>query len=771
MRTLRVLAVLTKRQLIDDGVYLLPAVFFFVVFVPAVVVAVLTGELTAPSSYTIAVFVAVPILICVGSCALGIAQTRADRISGVSGLLSTLPVAPSQVLCVRMAVGVFILLIALAPLAVAVAIVWQIVRPPAWLIRDWRAEVFSGMFLAALVSYGLGLSAGTKAHSLLRALTVMPLVLLLILLIVAKGFGWPLLSILLIILAALILASLRSRLPSCVALGAVGLLTVMFASLALFGGRFLSDAALTRSYSQMIEIGPCALLPSEERPSEDSSYPRVNVWRDNWPWGDDYLRGNLYQRHRALSLLCWPFMGSERILRHLGIAEFVRSRRRGYCCISSAGGSGTLIDYVHLSYVDGQLVHRHNGTRSLSPTFPWDWQRATEQYVGPNGVSEAPTRDIGRFRPMLIGASEFVSDDRWSWWPQRYDPNAFVLYETESRRFFSVDLEKGIVSMGPAPESQRDEPVRVGASLGPSSCRIDVHLPVLANGTQVVDFAESPCVPVVCESGRIELLDRGRLEIVGPASTLPRPRTFFGWGSRMPADLLAIEVALIGVDTSQQNGTIGGRRRGEYVGAVAVSVSRQGTSMSVAVFDRQGKMVQSRQEEPSGQREYMVSKYLFESLHPPILTLASFFTAYSFEAGATHRALFLMPNSFVALQRDRETNSIFQFLAALLFLVPALAFSGFLSWRVVRDAAVMGLSPRARWLWGLGTAAFGLPVYITYRLTRPRVALALCSNCGRGRRVDREVCHRCGGGWDVPALEPPVWRVADQPRQSFETAR
>ncbi|MCX5643376.1 MAG: hypothetical protein NTZ17_01635 [Phycisphaerae bacterium] len=184
--------------------------------------------------------------------------------------------------------------------------------------------------------------------------------------------------------------------------------------------------------------------------------------------------------------------------------------------------------------------------------------------------------------------------------------------------------------------------------------------------------------------------------------------------------------------------------------------------MSVAVFDRQGKMIESRQGKAGQRREYLVSKYIFESLHPPALTLASFFTAYSFEAGATHRAMFLMPNSFVALQRDRETKSVFQFLAALLFLLPALVLSGFLSWRVVRDAAVMGLPRRAwRW-WGLATFAFGVPVYIAYRLTRPRVALALCCNCGRGRRVDREVCHHCGGGWDVPVLAPPAWRVTSR---------
>ena len=158
---------------------------------------------------------------------------------------------------------------------------------------------------------------------------------------------------------------------------------------------------------------------------------------------------------------------------------------------------------------------------------------------------------------------------------------------------------------------------------------------------------------------------------------------------------------------------------------------------------------------------WLATKYLIESLHPPALTLASFFTAYSFEAGATHRALFLMPNSFVALQRDREASLFVQFLWALLFMVPALLFAGFLAWRVVRDAEVVGLSRRARWLWLLGTIAFGLPAYITYRVTRPRAALTRCRNCGEFRSVEMETCHRCGSGWDVPHLDAPRWRIVD----------
>ena len=139
MRTLRVLAILTKRQMIDNAAYLVPAVVFSLVFVPAVIVAVLTDELASPSAYAIAVFVTLPILICLGPCILGIAQVRTDQISGVSALLSTLPVRRSEVLCARLVVGICIILIALTPLAIACTILWQVIGPPAWLVRDWRA--------------------------------------------------------------------------------------------------------------------------------------------------------------------------------------------------------------------------------------------------------------------------------------------------------------------------------------------------------------------------------------------------------------------------------------------------------------------------------------------------------------------------------------------------------------------------------------------------------------------------------------------------------
>jgi len=185
---------------------------------------------------------------------------------------------------------------------------------------------------------------------------------------------------------------------------------------------------------------------------------------------------------------------------------------------------------------------------------------------------------------------------------------------------------------------------------------------------------------------------------------------------------------------------------------------------SVAVFDKDGNKIKTAHSKSTffdapGGPVSTITKYIFESLHPPVLTLASFFTAYSFEARSSHRALFLMPNSFVAMARDYEGNVFYMLLLVLLLMLPGILFAGLLGWRVERDAATIGLSRNTRRLWLAGTLVFGLAGYITYRLSRSKITLVTCANCGKQRRPDTSICHRCGSKWDVPELTPPAWRV------------
>ena len=139
------------------------------------------------------------------------------------------------------------------------------------------------------------------------------------------------------------------------------------------------------------------------------------------------------------------------------------------------------------------------------------------------------------------------------------------------------------------------------------------------------------------------------------------------------------------------------------------------------------------------------------------------YTASSFEAVEGHRGLFLLPQSFAALfARDPGDSVTLKFFVLLFIISPSIILGLLLAWRVKRDAVLIGLSSDVRKLWFIGTVAFGLPAYITYRLTRPKETLVTCENCGKLRRPDMITCHNCSSKWYVPELIAPTWRVKNR---------
>lgn len=387
-------------------------------------------------------------------------------------------------------------------------------------------------------------------------------------------------------------------------------------------------------------------------------------------------------------------------------------------------------------------LHRHfwQGRWSLSYDAPKGvFVRRSDRnalYAGSEAMAKDRTDGLGHFdSPVLCRV-------RW---------DEAVVFDRQHLRFYSLDFGAERVRCGPRLEEGTCERV-VGITSMPELgiCAVHGYYPS-AHGQDVLYGIDSSgaYVPIIDESGAVAVLDLRTWRLTPRAGHLPAPLTWSGLGSPKPRDLSHCDVEVI-VKRSEN----------EYAGLMTASLSRQHGSVAVAVFDRDGRTIGERR---SGVvfAPWLTSKYFVESLHPPVLALASFFTAYSFEAGATHRAIFLMPNSFVALQRDRQTNLFFQLLWALLFMVPGLLFAGFLGWRIVKDAGRIGLSRRSRRRWFLAALAFGLPAYITYRHSRPRVALLSCRNCGNLRRPDMDKCHHCHSEWDVPALNAPVWRVSD----------
>jgi hypothetical protein len=236
-----------------------------------------------------------------------------------------------------------------------------------------------------------------------------------------------------------------------------------------------------------------------------------------------------------------------------------------------------------------------------------------------------------------------------------------------------------------------------------------------------------------------------------------------------------------------------GRGQWVHAGTAVATLSRDATTARLEVFDPNGKRVamdytsfpqyvetangdirpgnsifsgRAAYFDLPGAQTATIARFLVESLHPPALLLLSYFTGPRSEATAGSRSLFMPADSFVAMKALSGRDSPDRGIVVFFLMVPALFVAGFLSERVARSADKLGLTRGSKKLWVLGTILFGLPIYLTYRLTRPKVTLVTCANCGLGRRPDMDKCHHCGSVWAVPELIPPTWRVHDEPEQT-----
>jgi hypothetical protein len=397
-------------------------------------------------------------------------------------------------------------------------------------------------------------------------------------------------------------------------------------------------------------------------------------------------------------------------------------------------------------------------------------KKPVDLYAGPNGISEVPDKKLGRFSSPLV--------DRM------YYGGRLTLYDKNSRRFFSIDFDEKKVAKGPQlSKNDIHKPVQIGSlEKRPYIMSLDLNPPLILYSEENAEERSLPAMQrmeftrdilyhsnkyllVLDETNRIYLLDRESLEFAGSAGYLAAPDTLFETQQRLGAkDLLSYQVYPVSFGPDQK-----------YMGIFTASLNREGTALALSVFDPNGHPIVSRQSglAQSGASSIKaiyfgvpwgpvltICKYALENLQPVVLSLASYFTANIFDAGSSHRGLFILPDSFVAMMgRYSEQNFITRFFNAICLILPSIALSILLAILVDKDASLIGLSDRERRLWKAGTIAFGITAYITYRLTKPKITLVTCQNCGKQRRPDMDRCHHCRSEWHVPELTPPSWRV------------
>jgi hypothetical protein len=484
------------------------------------------------------------------------------------------------------------------------------------------------------------------------------------------------------------------------------------------------------------------------------------------------------------------------LLAGLGVVHYVQRRLPGgpYSNVYRWGAEPS-DPWVYYDASLGQMVYK--GTDRIRKNDGTGTFRYFTYYAGPEGVSEAPDEKLGRFIAPVV--------DPFSLRP-------WVIYDSGLRGFFAIHWQERTITKGPElAAGDMHRPVQVGLlSKNLMSLRVDFlpasfkSRPASASSDAVPGEAESQrLTPVavgdICSfvkrvlvldaSGRIDLLDVDTLEFVGEAGRLPIPATLFRSSTAVtPDDVAAYCVEPIVVSHH------GASNSWTYAGCAAGALSRDATAMRLELFDPNGRLVTSKDTKllrytgtgngQSPPRDTISSvraayfgvpgaptltavKFALENLHPPVFLLSSYLAAPSFEATSAYRSLVLLPESFVAMQAgDIRAGPIHRFYIAGLLMLPAIGLVVLLASLVARDGMKVGLSKDARAIWIIGTVVFGLPAYITYRLTRPSIRLVTCPNCGQARRPDMERCHRCGSLWIVPELTPPAWRVVELPERA-----
>ena len=541
---------------------------------------------------------------------------------------------------------------------------------------------------------------------------------------------------------------------------ATGIMVLVFFAIPMFAGRFCCDLGFVITMprdARSVRVSPSGFtLPAPESEPNGPQQPSKATAR----------------------------LDDEAVLATFGIIDYVVSYMPGgrRCDVFSEQGD----DWLYFDEAAGQIVFWGSEVEWVDGERV---QMRRQYFAGPRGISGIAGQDLGRFASPVVKHRRLFEGGG----------DQTIVYDPSLRRFFALDWRSRTVRSG-----QQMHPsyrfTEFGSGRVPNTIYVDWRPAMYRTERQGV---EDPApryewhvtvpfvvgdgwryIPILRDSGRVDLLDSETMEILEGRGSLPVPETLFGQGGRRPSQLLAYAVQAVYAYHKAP-------AENEYVGMVVADASRQGTSMALAEFDGSGnpvgREVYSRgfkypaaigDERPDRLiRSASVAvwqtrcgpvltaaKYVLESLHPPVLTLASFFAADRIQARAGHRALFLIPNSFAAMQRDRVREHVTVQLGwALWFMLPAWLLSAFFMWRVSHDAYAVGLSPNARLLWAMGTLLFGLPAYITYRLTRPAGGLVTCANCGHARRTDMEKCHRCGSPWLVPELVAPGWSVIGEP--------
>jgi hypothetical protein len=372
------------------------------------------------------------------------------------------------------------------------------------------------------------------------------------------------------------------------------------------------------------------------------------------------------------------------------------------------------------------------------------WNSTPLAFAGPLGISEKENSNLGKFGGSLVFC-------QWG------SACQVVFYDQTARRFWYVDFDKKIVKQSPNIEN-------LGKDIDPVYLGFFPHLNAglriwsrytWGNSENISEelrkrYGESSgknTVLVFSRSGRIDRFNMETMTFSGLAGVV---------GERIPDDLFTYNYLPFSLD-------------GEYRGVAVATLDRTMRVLKLDVFDAKGKRIKNetkvlRPWKWEGGFTVSMVNWFLENLHPPILDVATYFTADKISAMEGQKSIFLLSESLLGELKRCRSDYLWEHLT-LLFVVmlPTYALIAILAFKINREAKTVGLSSESRRLWIWAAVLFGLTAYITWRLIRPAIVQVTCQNCGKLRRPDFDACQHCKSPWHVPDLTPPAWRVFDAP--------
>jgi len=193
---------LIKREIRDHILYFLAAIVFSAILIGLQTVGAYNFDPQQTGPYFGLMTVPTVMIFVFGLAGIGVSQMYTDKNRKISAFLTSLPVTRGRIFTAKVITGLLVILIVLAPAAIAAVTLNNLLGPPIPAYGKLITDIFTTVFLMALAGYSVGLLTGWTTSKVTPSISGLGLAILLVTMIIIKGFGLQIQLLLILVIAA-----------------------------------------------------------------------------------------------------------------------------------------------------------------------------------------------------------------------------------------------------------------------------------------------------------------------------------------------------------------------------------------------------------------------------------------------------------------------------------------------------------------------------------------------------------------------------------------